>query len=93
MKKTKKNTKKKRGKFKVGQTIQLSKNVRQEEPLAFMVFSHEKFNEDFRIFDKENEAMDFAGDQAESANENEWPVYALFATDWKKVNIVNTNES
>lgn len=65
-------------------TITLSENVRQEEPLAFMVFAYDDVDADYMVFPEEREALDYAMEQEEKANaaEDSWPIYALWASDW-----------
>lgn len=64
-----------------------AENVRQEKPLAFMVFTHNDSEVDYLVFFEENEARDNAMEQEESADapENSWPVYALWASEWPLV--------
>jgi len=65
-------------------TITLSENVRQEIPVAFMVFAPANVEEDYFLFGEEREARDYAMEQEEKANapEDSWPIYALWASEW-----------
>lgn len=66
--------------------ITLSKSVRQQEPVAFMVFTHKSLDFDYMIFFEERDAKDYAMEQEEKADmpEESWPIYALWASDWPK---------
>jgi hypothetical protein len=57
-------------------------------PPAFMVFCYKDIDFDYKIFTEERDARDFAFEQECCENDlekkrNYWPIYALWATDWK----------
>ncbi len=64
--------------------ITLTEEVRQDVPLAYMVFCHKDIDHDYMVFPDEREAHDYAMEQEERADmpEGSWPIYALWATKW-----------
>lgn len=64
--------------------IRLSENVRQENPVGFMVFAHKDIDADYYIFPDYQEAQTYAMEQEEKSNvaEDSWPIYALWASEW-----------
>ena len=65
----------------------LTDEVRHEEPAAWMVFSHDGATADYKIFDYEGEAQDYALDQAEMSGVEVWTVYPLYAHEGEDVTL------
>lgn len=63
-------------------TVTLSDDVRQEHPLAFLVFAHDD-DPDYQLFIIEKDAIDFAQEQEEKSDaaEGSWLIYPLWASD------------
>jgi hypothetical protein len=64
--------------------ITLTEEVRQDVPLAFMVFCHKDIDHDYMVFPDYHEAQTYAMEQEERADmpEDSCPIYALWATKW-----------
>ena len=48
-----------------------------------MVFCYKNIDYDYMIFGDEVDAWNYAQEQAEKAEKEDWPIYALWAGDWK----------
>ena len=64
--------------------ITLTEEVRQDVPLAYMVFCHKDIDHDYMVFPDYHEAQSYAMEQEERAEmpEDTYPIYALWATRW-----------
>ena len=62
--------------------ITLTDDIKQDEPLAFLVFPYHSFDNDYFVFMDKIDARTYAMQQEELSNteENTWPIYALWAT-------------
>ena len=67
-------------------TIELTDEIRDEEPVGYLVFQHDKSVQECNIFLDDTEAKSCACRQAENKNDDkerppgEWPMYPLYAS-------------
>ena len=58
--------------------VELTKDIRQTEPVGWLVFGHDT-ECDYYVYGDKLEASDFAAAQRDSAEVESWPMYPLFA--------------
>ena len=63
----------------VRRTIELTDDIRQHEPMAWMVFLHDTTVYEYRIFGDHSDAERCAEDQGEESG-SDWLIYPLYAT-------------
>lgn len=66
-------------------TIELTDEVRDDEPVAYMVFCCNDIVHDYKVFTVEQEAKHFAEQQIEYSGDLEWTVYPLWASHGKVI--------
>ncbi len=59
-------------------TIELTDDLRQEEPLAFLVYLHDTTVHEYKTFYSRVAAIDCATEQMNESQED-WPIYPLYA--------------
>lgn len=60
-------------------TIELTDEICQKNPVAYFVFSHSDTMQEYKIFDCQMQAENYAADQQEEAETDGWPIYPLYA--------------
>jgi len=61
-------------------TIELTDEIRDEEPVGYLVFCHDQTVYEYKVFADDREAKTFAENQRDSSDAGEWPIYPLYAT-------------
>ena len=63
--------------------VKLSDDLRQDEPVGWLVFCFNQTIEEYRLFASERDAVDFAREQENAARDlgemSDWRVYSLYA--------------
>ena len=60
--------------------IKLTDEVRQEEPAAWLVFTHDQDVYEYQVFGTREDASVFAWQQTQESGEADWPMYPLWAS-------------
>jgi hypothetical protein len=63
----------------MARTIELTDDIRQDEPVGYFVFSHSDTMREYMIFPDLAEAENYAADQQEESCSDGWPIYPLYA--------------
>jgi len=61
-------------------TIELTDDIRTEEPAAFLVFNYNTTISEYSVFQDEREANRFADEQMFQSDCPEWMIYPLYAS-------------
>ena len=61
-------------------TIELTDDIRNEEPVGYLVFCNDQTVHEYKLFGSKDDADYFADGQRLDANVAEWSVYPLYAS-------------
>ncbi len=61
-------------------TVELTDEVWQEEPVGWLVFSYDQDEFEYKLFCILEDAKEFAWLQIEESEEENWPIYPLWAS-------------
>lgn len=63
----------------MAKTIELTDDVKQDEPLVYVVFCPKGFEFDYRYFGDRTEAENAADEYADYEGAEGWPIYPMYA--------------
>lgn len=61
-------------------TIELTDEIRHEEPAGYLVFCHTQTVHEYKLFGDADSATTFAENERVEADAEQWPVYPLYAS-------------
>ena len=61
-------------------TIELTDDIRDEEPVGYLVFCYDQTVHEYKLFGDESSAKTYAENQRTDAGADEWLIYPLYAS-------------